>query len=195
MATQLDSFLKQTTKIKQYNGSELGKRLYGGMAALSHQTSFYNLEMIVALLHAALLADSGIPVDVSKVSYTVPSSQTLKELLCDCVTYALYQVASEVKSVGARVFFMADKGAKKGRHTHFVKIISWFSDPGQCINILIWTLIIATVRSTTVPGQSTMSWRSCLGTTMQATYFMDRPRKVVVEVLVFLFIGSLQISR
>ena len=78
MATQLASFVKQATKRKQYNSSELGKRIYGGMDALSPQTSFDNLEMIVALLHAALLADSGIPFDVAKVSYTVPSSQTLK---------------------------------------------------------------------------------------------------------------------
>ena len=69
MATQLASFLKQATKRKQYNASEIGKILYGGMAALSPQTSF---EIIVALLHVSLLADSGIPVDVAKVSYTVP---------------------------------------------------------------------------------------------------------------------------
>ena len=80
--------------------------------------------MIVALSHAELLADSEIPVDVAKVSYTVPSSQTLTELLCDCATDALYQAASEIKSVGARVFLMADKGAKKGQHTHFFKTIS-----------------------------------------------------------------------
>ena len=28
---------------------------------------------------------------------------------------------------------MADKGAKKGQHTHFIMIISWFSEPGQCV--------------------------------------------------------------
>ena len=68
MVTQLASFVKQATKRKKYNGSELFKRLFGRMAALSPQTSFDNLEMIVALLHAALLADSAIPVDVAKVS-------------------------------------------------------------------------------------------------------------------------------
>ena len=28
---------------------------------------------------------------------------------------------------------MADNGAKKGQHDHFVKIITWFSEPGQCV--------------------------------------------------------------
>ena len=77
--------------------------------------------------HAALIVDAGITVlALNKILASVPSATHLKDILCNCSSDSMSEVAEEILKDGARIFLIADKGAKKGSHTNFVKIISWY---------------------------------------------------------------------
>jgi hypothetical protein len=119
--------MEQATSRQKYTGSELGKRLYGAAAALCPQGSLKNLELTIALSHAALLVDSGNEVDISQIATSVPSATSLKEFVLNAAADAMYVASEEILREGSRLFLVADKGALKTANAHFVKIICWYS--------------------------------------------------------------------
>ena len=73
---RLEQLVRQTEN-GNYIGTKYGVRLYGAMVALSPQISFKNLEMIIAMSHAALIFDAGILVpEFNKLSASVPQKNT-----------------------------------------------------------------------------------------------------------------------
>ena len=124
---RLEQLARQTENGK-YIGTKYGSRMYGEMITLSPQASFKNLEMIIAMSHADLIVDAGIPVpSFDKLSASFPPETHLKDLLCNSAAYSMFEVAEEILKDGEKIFLIADKGANKGAHTHFVKIVSWYS--------------------------------------------------------------------
>ena len=52
---------------------------------------------------------------------------------CTYMSDSVYEACEEILSDGCKIFLTADKGAMKGSHTHFVKIISWYSTKSKRI--------------------------------------------------------------
>ena len=122
------------TKSKFFCSNDVSKRLYGAIVALSPQTSLDNVELIIGLSHAALLTEVGFDEDIIlKLSKSTPSSKLLKELLHNCATDAMFEANRDILNNNSNIFICCDKGAKKGQHTHFVKIISWYSKKTKTI--------------------------------------------------------------
>ena len=117
----------------RYVGTDEGKRIYGALMAFSPQTSFESMELIINLAHAAFLRDTGIADNVSQLGCYTPSASTLQQLIHECATDSMYEACEEILSDGCKIFLTADKGAMKGSHTHFVKIISWYSTKSKRI--------------------------------------------------------------
>ena len=105
----------------------MGQRLYAASCALSPQVSFHSQELSIALFHAALLADSDVHVDYSKIPKNTPSRWALHEYMKDLAADTTLLAQTEIISEAAKVFLLCDKGAKKGTNAHFVKILCWWS--------------------------------------------------------------------
>jgi hypothetical protein len=119
-------------KSQQYNGTELGRRLYGAALALSPTTSLENFELTAALTLAAFMADAGAPIDLAKCADALPSQSTLKRLVHKAATDSIFNASQEIVEDAAKVFLICDKGAGgKVANAHFVKILSWYSHREQ----------------------------------------------------------------
>jgi hypothetical protein len=119
---------KQVTKTKYHGGSLLGKRLYGATAALNPQSAFGNLELTIALSHAALLADAGMDlVNLKHLASSTPSASKLLEFVADAATDSTFLAAEEILEEGSEMFLICDKGALKVANAHSVKILAWYS--------------------------------------------------------------------
>lgn len=117
-----------TNKTQIYRGTLLGKMLLGALVALCPQSSLENLEVVVSLARASFLADVGLPVHhIVESGRSSPSASTLLQVVKECATDSMYIAASEILEDGCKVYLICDKGAKKGDHTHFVKLLSWYS--------------------------------------------------------------------
>jgi hypothetical protein len=104
--------------------------LYAPAATLSPQTSFKNLELILALNQAAFLVDSGVGFreeDLKKLANTVPSAATLKDFIIDAATDSAFLAWEEMVQDSSKFVLLCDKGAKKTASAHFVKILCWWS--------------------------------------------------------------------
>ena len=92
------------------------------------------MELIISLSYTTFLLDAGVDTSLIKnISSSTPSASKLHELLQECATDSMYEVCEEILSNGCKIFLTADKGAMKGSHTHFVKIISWYSTKSKRI--------------------------------------------------------------
>ena len=112
----------------RYQGSELGRRLYGAAAVLAPTISLENLQLVVTLSHAALLADSGLDKVNDDISGLVPSAAVLKDLVELGATDSMFSAVEEITTSKAKVFLICDKGAGgKVANAHFVKLLTWFS--------------------------------------------------------------------
>ena len=119
---------KQVTKTKYHGGSLLGKRLSGATAALNPQCNFGNLELTIALSHAALLADAGMDlVNLKHLASSTPSASKLLEFVADAATDSTFLAAEEILEEGSEMFLICDKGALKVANAHSVKILAWYS--------------------------------------------------------------------
>ena len=108
-------------------GTKYGRRLYGAMVELLPQTSFKNLEMIISMSHAAMIVDADIPVPAfEKIPASVTLETHLEEILCNCAANSMFEVEEQILKDGAKIFLIADKGAKKLSHAQFVNIIYWY---------------------------------------------------------------------
>ena len=119
--------MKQTSSREFYFGTRMGQRLYAASCVLSPQASFQSQELSITLCNAALLADSEVEADFTKIPKNTPSRWALQEYIKDLAADATFLAQSEIVSKGANVFLLCDKGAKKGANAHFVKILCWWS--------------------------------------------------------------------
>jgi hypothetical protein len=113
--------------------SEFSKRLFGAAMAMSPQTSFSNAEILFAAGQASVFADIGIDIDPEIFPSMTVSDTALQNYIQYAAADALYEAMEEIKREGAKVYLMCDKGAKKTTHTHFVKILAWYSKSQQKI--------------------------------------------------------------
>ena len=127
-ARHYNRFKNHIQKSNQYNGTDLGRRLYGAALALAPTISLNNFELVCGLVQAALLTDAAMSINIDNVGSSIPSASTLKRLIHDAATDAIFCASQEILDSASKVFLICDKGAgNKVENSHFVKIVAWYS--------------------------------------------------------------------
>lgn len=101
---------------------------------MNPQSSLHNQELSIALTTGALMSDSGMQFgDVHKAAKAMPSRSSLKRYIQDLATDTTILAYDDIIRNHSRLYLLCDKGAKKGVHAHFVKILCWWSKTDKTV--------------------------------------------------------------
>ena len=110
---------------KQYCRSPLGQKLYTAALIQAPCMSLYEVEQVLPLVFAALLANAGIAFDPGALAKVCPSPKTLNLFIVDGSVDSILWLEEQFRDSDA-IFISCDKGNREGIE-HFPKVIRWWS--------------------------------------------------------------------